>query len=113
MAAATLPSYVPALRMKAGELAGLRDLAPDVADRIRPRLIVPSTKERDGELQAQLFKVEDDPDIADALAAHWGVAACSSRRLTFSPTSFTTRSGDGCPRCLSGRGMPVSPPFRS
>jgi hypothetical protein len=71
MATATLPSYVPALRMKAGELAVLRNLAPDVADRVLPRVIVPPLEERDDTLQAQLFKVEDDPNIADVLAAHW------------------------------------------
>jgi hypothetical protein len=47
MAAAILPSYVPALRMKAGELAGLRNLAPDVASRVLPRMIVPPREERD------------------------------------------------------------------
>ena len=71
MVTASQPSYVPALRMKAGELAGLRDLAPDVADRVLPRVIVPPLEERDGALQAPLFKVEDGPNIADALAAHW------------------------------------------
>lgn len=65
------PSYVPALRMKAGELAGLRDLAPDVADRILPRLIVPPPEERDHGLQAQLFETANEPNVADALAAHW------------------------------------------
>ena len=71
MAAAILPSYVPALRMKAGELAGLRNLAPDVANRVLPRMIVPPLEERDDTLQAQLFESEDDPNVADALAAHW------------------------------------------
>jgi hypothetical protein len=49
------PSYVPALRMKAGELTGLRDLAPDVADRVLPRLIVPPRQERDETLQIQPY----------------------------------------------------------
>lgn len=71
MATATQPLYVPALRMKAGELAGLSNLAPDVADRVLPRMIVPPPEERDDALQAQLFKTEDSPDIAEALAAHW------------------------------------------
>jgi Beta protein len=71
MVTATRPSYVPALRMKAGELVGLSDLAPDVAGRVLPRMIVPPLEERDESLQAQLLKTEDSPNIADALAAHW------------------------------------------
>lgn len=67
----TYYSYVPALRMKAGELAGLRDLAPDVADRVMPRVIVPPPGERDDALQMQLLKNADVPNVADALAAHW------------------------------------------
>ncbi|MGR3715230.1 MAG: beta family protein [Thermohalobaculum sp.] len=71
MASVTQPSYVPALRMKAGELAGLRNLMPQVADRVLPRVVIPPPGERDQALEAQLFKVEDEPDVADALAAHW------------------------------------------
>ena len=71
MASVTQPSYVPALRMKAGELAGLRDLAPDVADRVLPRMVVPPPGERDEAFEAQLFKVKDEPNVADALAVHW------------------------------------------
>ncbi|GAB0113337.1 beta family protein [Acidisoma sp. C75] len=71
MASATQPSYVPALRMKSGELGGLRALASDVADRVLPRMVVPPAGERDQALEAQLFKLEDEPNIADALAAHW------------------------------------------
>ena len=64
------PVYSPALRMKAGELEGLRQLAPDVADCILPRFIVPPQDERD-ETRPLLFKVEEMPDIGPALAAHW------------------------------------------
>ena len=71
MATEVQPSYVPALRMKAGELAGLRDLAPDVADRVLPRIIVPPREERDKTLMAQLFRTEEFPNIADALMEHW------------------------------------------
>lgn len=71
MAAAIQPSYVPALRMKAGELAGLRDLAPDVAGHVLPRMIVPPREERDEALQMQLFETEEAPNIAGPLAAHW------------------------------------------
>jgi hypothetical protein len=65
------PSYVPALRMKAGELTGLRDLAPDVADRVLPRLIVPPRQERDETLQIPLFRAVSSPNIADALTTYW------------------------------------------
>lgn len=67
----TQPIYVPALRMKAGELSGLRGLASDVADRILPRIVVPPLAERDQGLQAQLFETETQPNIASALASHW------------------------------------------
>jgi hypothetical protein len=67
MAVTIQPSYVPALRMKAGELAGLYHLAPDVADRVLPRMIVPPREERDEALQLQLFKTEDAPSIAGPL----------------------------------------------
>jgi Beta protein len=71
MASTTQPSYVPAVRMKAGELSGLRDLAPDVAERVLPRAVVPPPQERDQEFKAQLFKLENEPNIADALAMSW------------------------------------------
>lgn len=63
--------YDPALRMKAGELEGLSALAPDIADRTLPRMIVPPPEERDDELQAALFETESQPDIAKTLAAAW------------------------------------------
>ncbi len=71
MATSFKPSYVPALRIKTGELIGLRDLAPDVAARVLPRMIVPPLGERDDALQAQLIEAEGSPNVADALAAHW------------------------------------------
>lgn len=71
MASAIQPLYVPALRMKAGELSGLRNLAPDVADRVLPRVVVPPLGERDQALEAQLFNLKDEPNVADALAMHW------------------------------------------
>ena len=57
--------------MKAGELAGLLGLAPDVADHVLPRMIIPPREERDEALQLQLFETEDAPNIAEPLAAHW------------------------------------------
>jgi hypothetical protein len=71
MVSTTQPSYVPAVRMKMGELSGLRDLAPDVADRVLPRVVVPPSQERDQVLEAQLFKLQNEPNIADALAMPW------------------------------------------
>lgn len=65
------PLYGPALRMKAGELQGLRDVTPDVADCTLPRVIVPPPAERDEKLQAQLIETAEFPDIAAPLAAHW------------------------------------------
>ncbi|CAO3424283.1 beta family protein [Azospirillum doebereinerae] len=63
--------YSPALRMKTGELIGLRELAPDIAGRALPRMIVPPPEERDDELQAKLFASEVCPDISHALATCW------------------------------------------
>src|SRR5437764_1058521 len=65
------PLYGPALRMKAGELQGLRELAPDIADCTLPRMIVPPPAERDESLQATLFATAEVPDLAGPLAAHW------------------------------------------
>ena len=64
------PIYCPALRMKAGELEGVRQLAADVADCILPRFIVPPQSERD-ETKPMLFEIEETPDISGALASHW------------------------------------------
>jgi hypothetical protein len=64
------PIYCPALRLKAGELEGVRQLATDVADRILPRFIVPPQSERD-EMNPLLFEVEESPDVSIALGAHW------------------------------------------
>ncbi|MER8565951.1 beta family protein [Mesorhizobium sp. M0924] len=63
--------YSPALRMKAGELLGLYDLAPDISDCIVPRLIVPPPSERKGELEPQLLAGERFPDVSKALCTHW------------------------------------------
>ena len=71
MVASAKPLYVCALRMKSGELMGVRDLAPDVADRITPRFIVPPQSERDSELEPRLIVGERFPDVSRALAGHW------------------------------------------
>lgn len=64
--------YVPALRMKMGELEGLRSLRGDVADCIAPLLIVPPAKERNCGNQESLFVAgKDIPDVAGVLVKYW------------------------------------------
>ncbi|WP_293646838.1 beta family protein [Sphingopyxis sp. RIFCSPHIGHO2_12_FULL_65_19] len=65
------PIYAPALRMKAGELIGVGDLAADIAGRILPRMIVPPPNERDDALQTKIPMAEPVPDISHALAPVW------------------------------------------
>lgn len=62
--------YCPALRMKAGELGGVRELWPEVADFILPRFIVPPFSERD-DLQGEMFDLTAIPDVGMQLAKHW------------------------------------------
>jgi len=70
--------YVPSLRMKKGELEGLRILKGDVADCIIPLLIVPPLKERDSGSQEALFPLSEEiPDVGGILSKYW------PRRLTF------------------------------
>jgi hypothetical protein len=70
--------YVPSLRMKKGELEGLRALRGDVADCILPLLIVPPLKERDSGSQEALFPPgEAIPDVGGILCKYW------PRRPTF------------------------------
>ena len=64
------PVYCSALRMKAGELEGVRQLAPDVAGSVLPRFIVPPKKERN-DSEPLLIEMAEMPDISGALAAHW------------------------------------------
>lgn len=82
------PLYGPALRMKAGELQGLRDLAPDIADCVIPRMIVPPPAERDATLQAKLFECEQFPDVSGSLAAHW-----LNREILIEPTHLVDEFG--------------------
>lgn len=64
--------YVPALRMKMGEMDGLRLLEGDVADCIAPLLIVPPAKERDFGGQQALFSAgKDVPDVGGVLCRYW------------------------------------------
>tara|TARA_R110002049_G_scaffold12487_5_gene55833 strand:- start:1082 stop:2179 length:1098 start_codon:yes stop_codon:yes gene_type:complete len=56
--------------MKAGELEGIRQLAPDIADSVLPRFIVPPKKERN-DVEPLLIEMAEMPDISMALSAHW------------------------------------------
>lgn len=67
--------YCPALRFKAGELAGTSLLGGDVANCVLPRWIIPPPKERDEE-DALLFAVERLPDISQQLLGGWGSRPC-------------------------------------
>lgn len=67
----TRPIYVPALRLKQGEYRGLQRLAPDIADKIVPRLVVPPPKERDPEKQRLLTKDEIVYETGRRIANHW------------------------------------------
>jgi len=64
------PFYSPALRMKAGELEGVRLLTPDVADRILPRFIVPPSGERD-RATPLLMDLDRMPQISSQMAVAW------------------------------------------
>ncbi len=64
--------YVPALRMKKGELEGLSQLRTDVADCVVPLLIVPPAKERDSASQESLFPLGNDvPDVGGVVVKYW------------------------------------------
>lgn len=64
--------YVPALRMKKGELEGLFWLRDDVADCIIPLLIVPPVKERSSSSQESLFAADTSiPDVGGVLSKYW------------------------------------------
>jgi hypothetical protein len=70
--------YVPSLRMKKGELEGLRALRFDVADCVLPLLTVPPLKERESGSQEDLFPPgEAIPDVGGILVRYW------PRRPTF------------------------------
>lgn len=63
--------YSPALRMKAGELDGVRLLASDVADCVLPRFIVPPSGERDDENMPLLLSLDRVPDISRLMCGAW------------------------------------------
>jgi len=70
MSLSSNPFYSPALRMKSGELEGVRQLAGDVSSCILPRFIVPPRNERDPS-KPLLFEVEEMPDVSAALSTYW------------------------------------------
>lgn len=70
---ANSPIYVPALRLKQGEYRALQRLAPDVADKILPRLVVPPPKEFDPEKQRLLTKEEIVYGTGRRISEHWSM----------------------------------------
>lgn len=62
--------YSPALRMKMGELNGVRDLKQDVAAYVVPRFIVPPLGERDDD-QTEFFPPGKTPDVGGILSRYW------------------------------------------
>jgi hypothetical protein len=63
--------YSPALRMKQGELNGVRELASDVSAFVIPRFIVPPIGERNDSNQTDLFPPGKTPDVGAILAKYW------------------------------------------
>jgi hypothetical protein len=75
--------YIPSLRMKKGELEGLKALRGDVADCVLPLLIVPPAGERDSSSQVELFSSNEAiPDVGGVLLKYW------PRRQIFIDTAF-------------------------
>lgn len=64
--------YLPALRMKKGELEGLFWLRDDVADCVIPMLIVPPAVDRSSSSQESLFAASKAmPDVGGVLSKYW------------------------------------------
>lgn len=64
--------YVPCLRMKQGELDGVKALRSDVAECVLPLIIVPPASERDESIQPELFSSSEAiPDVGAALMKYW------------------------------------------
>ncbi len=63
--------YSPVLRLKQGEYRALQRLAPDIADRIRPRLVVPPPTERDQGENRILTKDELIHFTGRRIASYW------------------------------------------
>ncbi|MGO9174113.1 MAG: beta family protein [Rhodomicrobium sp.] len=84
--------YVPALRMKTGELQGLYRLAEDIKRLTLPHLIVPPRAERDDELQGILMDTEGVPGAGIILAKYW-----QGRRVLLNPQFLFNDFGEA--RC--------------
>lgn len=65
------PFYVPALRMKAGEMHGIAHLAEEIKDPVLPHLVIPPRSERDSELQGVLMDTESVPGAGIVLGRYW------------------------------------------
>lgn len=63
--------YAPTLRLKQGEYRALCKLAPDVASRILPRLVVPPPQDRDPELGRVMSADEIVHLTGQRIAKHW------------------------------------------
>ena len=64
--------YQPALRMKRGELGGLRRLASDVTPYVLSRVIIPPPKERDADLIDAFHQNTDVPNPSSFLVENLG-----------------------------------------
>ncbi len=65
------PLYVPALRMKKGELTGMLRLADQIKARTLPYWIVPPRVDREEELQQALMATESVPGAGIVLSQYW------------------------------------------
>ena len=64
--------YCPALRLKLGELAGVKELDDAVARYVLPRFVVPPLSDRKDEKQYELFESGYSvPDVGGMLSRHW------------------------------------------
>jgi len=63
--------YVPALRLKAGEIIGVSNLRDDVKACTRPHFIVPPRPERDSAIADLFSGVESLPDAGRVISKFW------------------------------------------
>lgn len=81
--------YCPALRLKAGELAGVKELDDTVARYVLPRFIIPPVADRDDESQHKLFDSNYNvPDVGGLLSRHW-----LGRRAFIDPSYLISECG--------------------
>lgn len=65
------PAYVPTVRLKKGEYQGLQRLAPDVAQKIQPRLVIPPPDEKDPAERRRLTQEEIVYQTGRRIGQHW------------------------------------------